>query len=119
MLHHRLLTLLLASACLLSAPAAAHGPAYQRCGTTVRGPAATRAVWVPGHRERVETRRWVPGGTTREWIPAQTRRVCTPWGGAREVVLRPGRWVLVPVPGHYEACTEEVWVPGAWTHVPC
>src|SRR6187402_3656875 len=73
MLHHRLLTLLLASACLLSAPAAAHGPAYQRCGTTVRGPVATRAVWVPGHRERVETRRWVPGGTTREWIPAQTR----------------------------------------------
>lgn len=116
MLHRRLLTLLLASTSLLAAPAAAGGPAYERCAPTARS--ATRAVWVPGHRERVETRRWVPGGTVREWIPARTRRVCTPWGGVREVVVRPGRWVLVPVPGHYETRFEEVWVPGAWTHVP-
>jgi len=119
MLHLRLLTLLLASTTLLSAPAAADGPGALRCRTNARAPAATRAVWVPGHRERIETRRWVSGGTRREWIPAQTRRVCTPWGGVREVVVRPGRWVLVPVPGHYETCFDEVWVPGAWTHVPC
>jgi hypothetical protein len=119
MLHLRLPILLLASACLVSAPADAHGPGAGRHGKSVRAPSATRAVWVPGHHERVETRRWVPGGTRREWIPARTRRVCTPWGSVREVVLSPGRWVLVPLPGRYETCYEEVWVPGEWTHVPC
>ena len=117
--HLRLLPLLLASLTLFAEPAAAMGPGHGRRNPRANSYSATRAVWVPGHRERVERRRWIDGGTRREWLPAETRELCTPWGGVRVVVVHPGRWVLVPVPGHYETCYEDVWVPGAWTHVPC
>lgn len=118
MLQLRTLPLLLASLCSLADVSSAGGPGYGRHGSKSSTCAVTRAVWVPGHHERVERRRWVPGGTRREWLPAQTREVCTPWGGVRLVVLRPARWVLVAVPGRYETSYEDVWVPGSWTHVP-
>lgn len=115
----RLPTLALAALTLLAPHASAGGPGSGRCAPRSTSYAATRAVWVPGHFERVERQVWVEGGTRREWIPPLTRRVCTSWGGVREVVVRPGRWVLVPLPGRYEVRCEDVWVPGAWTHVPC
>ncbi|HVS19861.1 MAG TPA: hypothetical protein VMT18_14745 [Planctomycetota bacterium] len=118
MFRRRVLPSLLLSLGLLAAEAGAQGPGAARYGGSRATCAPTTAVWVPGHHERVGVRRWVPGGTRREWIPARTRRVCSLWGAVREVVVSPGRWVLVPVPGRYETCWEEVWVPGAWTHVP-
>ena len=123
----RLATLPLALAALCSAaPAqspqasqATYGQAGPAVGWGAYGrrpsPRAPLAVWVPGSRQRVERTRWVPGGTRREWIPARTRRVCGPWGTWREVVVEPGRWVLVPIPGYQQRWFETVWVPGHWT----
>lgn len=118
MIRRRVLPLVLLTLGLFAADAAAQGPAAARYGGSRERCAPTRVVWVPGHHERVERRRWVPGGTRREWIPARTKRVCGPWGAVREIVLEPGHWVLVPLPGHYETCWEEVWIPGAWSRVP-
>jgi len=118
MYRRRVLSLILASIGLLAGAASAHGPAAARYSGATEHCAPARAVWTPGHRERVERRRWVPGGTRREWVPAVTRRVCGPWGVVREVVVRPGHWVLVPLPGHYETWYEEVWVPGQWSRSP-
>jgi len=111
--------LVLAALTLFAPLAAADGPGKGRRAPRYPSHSSTRAVWVPGHFERVERRVWVPGGTRREWIPPVTRRVCNSWGVSIEVVVRPGRWVLVPEPGRYEVRCEEVWIPGAWTYVPC
>jgi len=97
--------------CAVRAPA----PSYASSRSVhARGSYARTRVRVPGHYATLERRVWVPKRTERRWIEPVVRTERDVCGNAYEVVLRPGRWTWVTVPGHYAYEPTRSWVPGCW-----
>ena len=71
-------------------------------------------VWIDGrHEERLE-QVWVEAREERVWVPAEHRIVRDPCGRERQVLVRPGHWRVLCIPGHHETVVRRVWVPGRW-----
>jgi len=79
-----------------------------------------RHVWVEGRYVEVVRRIWVPGHFDKTWVPPAyipPRRESAFGGRWQQRLVRPGYYMDVWQPGHFEYRRESQWIPGHWEEI--